>query len=133
MINVKLLLKVPDPQSVTLTSNCIFNGADVTLNCIVELNPTVTVMKSELTLLDQVVDVQLSRNATGSRSDNIVLKSPMLSGTTLTYSMVMNSFLRSDSGNYSCMVTIRSPPSSINIYGTGKPVSNQTQVTTGNT
>ena len=95
----------------------------------VELDPTATVMKSEFTLLDQVVDVELSRNAT---DNNIVLRNPILSGTTLTYSTVMNSFLRSDSGNYSCMVTIRRPASSVYIYGTGKLlVSNQTQVTTG--
>lgn len=131
IINMKHFT-VPDPQSVTLTSSGVLNGADVTINCTVEFGQGV--MESELSLL--MVDVQLSRKGTDMMR-NLSDSDPTISGTTLTYSTVVKSFRRSDAGNYSCVATIRphprlAQPSSLYLHGTGKLVSNQTQVTTGN-
>ena len=130
IINMKHFT-VPDPQSVTLTSSDVLNGADVTINCTVEFGQGV--MESELSLL--MMDVQLSRMGTDMR--NLSDSNPTISGTMLTYSTVVNSFHRNDSGNYSCVATIRphptlAQPSSFYLNGTGKSVSNQTQITTGN-
>ena len=93
-------------------------------------------MEIELSLL--MVDVQLSRKGTDT-TRNLSDSNPMISdsGTTLTYSTMVNSFSRSDSGNYSCIVTIRPLPKLIQPFlfylnGTGRSMSNQTQVTTGN-
>ena len=92
-----------------------------------------SVTESELSLL--VVDVQLSRKEVGTMK-NLSDSYPTISGATLIYTTVVNSFSRTDSGNYSCVVTIRphpnlEQPSSFYLYGIGKLVSNQTQVTTG--
>ena len=122
---------VPDPQLVTLISNDVLSGADVTINCTLEFGQLV--MESELSLL--IMDVQLSRKGTYTMR-NLSDSNPLISGTTLTYSTVVNSFSRSDSGNYSCVVTIRShpnleQPSSYYLNGTGKSVSIQVLITTG--
>ena len=92
-----------------------------------------SVTESELSLL--VVDVQLSRKEMDTIK-NLSDSYPMISGAILTYTTVVNSFSRSDSGNYSCVATIRphpnlEQPSSFYLHGTGKLVSNQTRVTTG--
>ena len=81
------------------------------------------VMESEVSLL--MVDAQLSRDGT-----MLNLSNPEISGTTFTYTAIVNSFGRSDSGNYTCMATIRPQPSSVYLNGTGE-LSNATQVTTG--
>ena len=91
------------------------------------------VMESELSLL--MVDVQLSRKGTYTMR-NLSDSNPLISGTTLTYSTVVNSFSRSDSGNYSCVVTTRphpnlEQPSSFYLNGTEKSVSIQALITTG--
>ena len=104
----------------------------VTINCILEFGQLV--MESELSLL--MVDVQLARKGMDTMR-NLSDSNPMTSGTTLTYSTVVNSFSRSDSGSYSCVVTIRPHPNLTEPFlfylnGTGKSVSNQTQITTGN-
>ena len=90
-------------------------------------------MESELSLL--MVDVQLSRKGTNTMR-NLSDSNPKISGTTLIYTTVVTLFSRRDSGNYSCEATIRphpnlEQPSSFYLHGTGKLVSNQTQVTTG--
>ena len=90
-------------------------------------------MESELSLL--MVDVQLSRKGTNNMR-NLSDSNPKISGTTLIYTTVVTLFSRRDSGNYSCEATIRphpnlEQPSSFYLHGTGKLVSNQTQVTTG--
>ena len=123
---MKKNLIVPDPQSVTLTTSSgttILNGDDVKVNCIVELGPAV--MESELSLL--MVEAQLSRDGITMRN----LSSPMISGTTFTYTTVLNSFYRRYSGNYSCIATIRPQSSSVYLYGTGE-LFNLIQITTGN-
>ena len=81
--------------------------------------------ESELSLL--MVDAQLFM-LRGGTTRNLSVTNQAMSGTTLTYTTVVNSFGRSDSGNYSCVVTIR--PSSIYLYG-AKELSYEIQVTTG--
>jgi hypothetical protein len=125
---------VPDPQFVTLTSGDVHDGADITINCTVEFGQTV--MESEISLL--MADMQLIVSRRGIVTMRYLSNSsPTISGTTLTYSTVLNSFSRSDSGNYSCAATftphqISAQPSSFYLHRTGKSVSNKTQVTTGN-
>ena len=131
-IIINCVFTVPDPQLVTLTSSDVFEGDDVTINCTLEFDQPV--MEIELSLL--MVDVQLSSQETYTMR-NLSDSNPVISGTTLTYSTVVNSFSRSDSGNYSCVVTIRPHPnltqlSSFYLNRTEKSMSNQTQVTTGN-
>ena len=130
--STKHFLTVPNPQSVTPTTSggatsvgttSVLNGADITVNCTVELGPGV--MESELSLL--MVDVQLSRDGIIMRN----LSNPMIFSTTLTYTTVLNPFFRSDSGNYTCVATIRPKPFAVYLYGTGKLSSNQIRVTTG--
>ena len=118
---------VPDPQSVSLTSSSgttVINGSHVTITCTVKLGPSVS--ESDLSLL--IVDAQLFMRRNGVMR-NLSSTHQAVSGTTLTYAAVVNSFGMSDSGNYSCVATIR--PSSIYLYGTSE-LSNQIQVTTGN-
>ena len=96
-----LLPTVPDPQSVVVNSslgNIVRKGSSVTLICTVELGPAVT--ESELSLL--VVDAQLSRDGTP-----LALTGPIVNGTTFTYTTQLNTFGRSDSGNYTCTATVR--------------------------
>ena len=81
--------------------------------------------ESELSLL--MADAQLFM-LSGGATRNLSLTNQAISGTTLTFTTVVNSFGRSDSGNYSCVATIRS--SSIYINGTLE-LSNEIQVTTG--
>ena len=103
------LVAVPDPLSVSLTSSSgttVINGSDVTINCTVEFSPALT--ESELSLL--MVDAQLFMLRNGV-SRNLSLMNQAITGTTFTYITAVNSFGRSDSGNYSCVATIR--PASI--------------------
>ena len=82
-------------------------------------------MESELSLL--MVDARLSRDGIKMRN----LSNPMIFGTTLTYTTVLNSFYRSDSGNYTCVATIRPKLFTVYLHGTGELSSNQIRVTTG--
>ena len=105
---------VPTPSSLILTSssgntNIIMVGSDVTLTCTLVLNSAI--VPSDLSLL--MVDVQLFRDGTP-------LSNPTMSpvtGTTLTYTTQLNSFSRSDSGNYTCTATIRLQPSTTYLTG----------------
>ena len=104
---------VPTQSSITLTSN-IGNsgvqivGSDVILICTVEL--TSIIQSSEIFSL--TVDAQLSRDGT-----LLTLTGPIVTGTTLTYTRRFEPFGRNDSGNYTCLATLR-PQSSL-IYLTG--------------
>ena len=104
---------VPTRSSITLTSSkgnsgIQIVGSDLTLTCTVELNSAI--VNSEIFLL--LVDTQLSRNGT-----LLALTGPAVTGTTVTYTTQLNSFGRSDSGNYTCTATVRPQPSSTFITG----------------
>ena len=104
---------VPTQSSVMLTSSgsnsgIQITGSDVTLTCAVELNSAV--MSSEIFLL--MVDTQLSRDGTP-----LTLTGPTVTGTIFTYTTQLNSFGRSDSGNYTCTATIQPLPTSTYITG----------------
>ena len=75
----------------------------------IELGPSV--MKSELSLL--MVSAQLSRDGTP-----LTLTGPIVSGTTFTYTTQLISFGENDTGNYTCMATVKPHPTSINLNGT---------------
>ena len=60
------------------------------------------ILKSELSLL--TVDAQLSRDGTPLG----IPTGLKISGTTFTYTTHLNWFDRSDSGNYTCNITLRS-------------------------
>ena len=96
---------VPTPSFITLTSSAVNSiqviGSDVILTCTVELNPAV--LGSEIFMLQ--VDAQLSRD--GIR---LAFTGPTVTGTTFTYTTQLNSFQRSDFGNYTCTATIRPHP-----------------------
>ena len=126
MINVVYNYPVPDLASFSLTSSAgatVINGSDVAITCTVEFGPAV--VESELSLL--MVDAQLFKLRNGS-TRNLTLTNQVMSSTAFTYTTMVNSFSSSDSGNYSCVVTIR--PSSIYLYGTVE-LSHDIQVTTG--
>ena len=96
---------VPDPQSVAVTSsrgNVILEGSDVTLNCSIQMNSSVT--DSEVSLL--MVEAQLIKPS--GRILN--LSNPTISGTTFTFITEVKSFSDSDIGNYTCSATVRSRP-----------------------
>ena len=90
-------------------------GSDVRLTCAVELHPAV--LDSEIFLL--MVDAQLSRNGTP-----LPLIGPTVTGTTFTYTTQLDSFQKSDFGNYTCTATVR--PQSASIYLTGIDVLSNT-------
>ena len=96
-------------------------GADVTVTCTVELGPSV--VESDLSVL--MVDAQLSRNGTP-----LTLTAPTVAGTTFTYTIQLNSFGRSDSGNYTCTATVRPQPSSTFLTESGEQ-SNTARITVG--
>ena len=108
------LYKVPIPSSITLTSiGCSSNsllilGSDLTLTCILELNSVIEAFE----IFSLMVDVQLSRDGTP-----LTLTGPTLTGTAITYTTQLNSFGRSDSGNYTCTATVRPEPSLIYVTG----------------
>ena len=120
-----LFQTVPDPQSVVVSSNLgniVLNGSAITLSCTVELGPAV--LESELSSI--MVDAQLSRGGIA-----LALTGPTVSGTTLTYSTELNPFGRSDSGNYTCGVTVRAlSPLSAFLTGVSQ-LSDTARVTTG--
>ena len=77
-------------------------GADITVTCTVELGPSV--VESDLSVL--MVDAQLSRDGTP-----LTLTGPTVAGTTFTYTIQLNSFGRTESGNYTCTATVSSSSS----------------------
>ena len=106
-------MHVVSPSSVSLTSNVVDSvqivGSDVTLTCTVELNSAI--LGSEIFLL--TVNAQLSKDGTP-----LALDGPRVSDTTVTYTAQLNSFQRSDFGNYTCTATVRPQPSSTYLTGT---------------
>ena len=104
-VTIVCIHSVPVPDSLILTSSKpgpIWPvGSDVSLACIVKLNPTV--VESDLPQL--MVDVQLSRDGTP-----LALASPTINGMTFIYTTQLNLFGRSDSGNYTCTATVRPQP-----------------------
>ena len=98
-------------------------GSDITLTCTLVLNSAI--VGSENALL--MVEAQLSRNGTA-----LALPSLSVSGTTFTYTTQLDSFGRSDSGNYTCNVTIR--PQLTAVYLTGNEIlSANINIRAGNT
>ena len=83
-------------------------GSDVTFICTLVLN--YVILGSENALL--MVDVQLSRDETP-----LALPRVTVTGTTFTYTTVVNSFGRNDSGNYTCTATVRPQPSATYLTG----------------
>ena len=116
----------PAPLSVTITSshsNPVPVGSTVTVTCTVEMSPSVT--EADLSLL--TVDTRLSKDS----GDPLDLTSPTVTGTTFTYTIQVDSFDRTDSGNYMCTAAVRPQPSSTYLTGSGELVNNSTVVTTG--
>ena len=125
MFHITFTCTVPDPQSVFLTSSPAapnINGDGVTLTCTVNMRQEI--LDSEIFLL--VVDAWLSQ----PNGTPLALTGPRVTGTTFTYTAQLNSFGRSDSGNYTCTATVRPQPSSVYLNGTGE-LSSTTRVTTG--
>ena len=129
MTTVHVVIKnvVPTPSSLILTSSgtsdIVTIGDEVTLTCTLVFNSAIVV--SDLSLL--MVDVQLFR-------DEILLSNPIVSpltGTTFTYTTQLNSFGRSDSGNYTCNATIGPQPTSTYLTGTETLQSSKIRITTG--
>ena len=95
-------------MSSNINPDVVVVGSDITLTCTLALNSAI--MGSEKTLL--MVDAQLSRDGT-----QLALTGLTVTGTTFTYTTAVNSFGRSDSGNYTCTATIRPRPSSTYLTG----------------
>jgi hypothetical protein len=74
-------------------------GDDVSLTCTVELNSGIQPQESDLSLL--MVSAQLTHP-----NGTMLSLSNTLRGTTFTYTTQLNSFRRSDSGNYTCTANI---------------------------
>ena len=87
----------------------VLNGSDVTLTCSVQMNQNVLV--SDLSLL--VVNAQLIS------PDGIILNlsSPIIVGTTFTYTAQVNSFDDNDVGIYTCTATLTSQSTSTFLVG----------------
>ena len=127
---IYLYFIVPTPSSLMLMSNggnsddiTVVVGSDLTLTCTLVLNSAI--MGSENALL--MVEAQLSRNGTA-----LALPSLSVTGTTFTYTTQLNSFGRSDSGNYTCTATIR--PQATAVYLTGNEIlSSHINIRAGNT
>ena len=96
-------------------------GSDITLICTVELDSAI--VESDLSLL--IVDAQLSQDGTP-----LVLTDPTVTGTTFTYTIQLDSFGRSDSGNYTCTATVRPLPTSTYLTGSSQD-SSTIEVTAG--
>jgi hypothetical protein len=80
-------------------------------------------MESELSLL--MVEAQLFRDGTP-----LTLTAPTVSGTIFTYATQLNSFGRSDSGNYTCTATTRPQPTATYLSGSDS-LNNTAEVTIG--
>ena len=112
-LSFSLLPTVPTPTSVTVDviSNRIIVGSSVTVMCIAEMDPQI--LPSDLSLLE--VEAQLSRDGTP-----LTLTDPTMTGTTFTYTILLDSFSRNDSGNYTCTVTVRPRPTSHDLIQSGE-------------
>ena len=111
---VYLTCIVPTPSSLMLISSngnpfAVVVGSDTTLICTLVLNSVI--MGSENALL--MVDAQLSRDGTP-----LALPGVTVTGTTFTFTTIVNSFGRSDSGNYTCTATVRPQPTATHLTGT---------------
>ena len=80
--------------------------SDVTLTCTLRLNSAI--VASDLSLL--MVEIQLSR-------DGVLFDNPLATDITFTYTIQLNSFGRSDFGNYTCTATIRPLPTAVYLTG----------------
>ena len=106
---------VPDPQSVSLSSDPVtpvISGRDVTLVCTVRMSQD-HILDSEIFLL--MADSQIFR----PDGTPLTTTGPSVTGTTFTYTAMVNSFGRSDSGNYTCNATVRPLSESTSLYLTG--------------
>ena len=108
-----LCITVPTQSSIVLTSSegnsgTQIVGSDVTLTCVVELFSII--QSSEIFSL--AVDAQLSRDGTP-----LTLNGPTVTGTTFTYTRLIESFGRNDSGNYTCTASIQPRPTLIYLTG----------------
>ena len=82
----------------------------VTVTCVVELSSTI--IESDIPLL--MVDAQLSRDGT-----MLSLTGPAVTSTTFIFTRRFETFRRSDSGNYTCIATVRPQPTSVYLTGSG--------------
>ena len=103
---------VPPPSTLMLissgNSDIVTVGTGVTLTCTLMLNSAI--VESDVSLL--MIDTQLSRDGTP-----LALTGPTVSSTTFTYTTQLNSFGRSDAGNYTCTAVIRPQPTAIYLTG----------------
>ena len=120
------LSSVAPPASVSITSsppNPVSDMSTITVTCAVELNNS-AILESELSLV--IVEAELSTPNKATLS----ISNPMVSGTTFIYSTQLNSFERSDSGNYVCTATVRPLPTWTYLTGVGM-LSNTIRITVG--
>ena len=90
----------------TSSPEALVFGSDVTLTCTLGLNSAI--VASDLSLL--MVEIQLSR-------DGVLFDNPSATDITFTYTTQLNSFGRSDFGNYTCNATIRPQPTAVYLTG----------------
>ena len=91
-------------------------GSDVTLTCTLGLN--MAIVGNDVSLL--MVEIQLSK-------DGMLLNNstqPPSTDITFTYTTQLNSFGRSDFGNYTCSATIRPQPTAVYLTGNETLLSN---------
>ena len=116
-----IIFAVPAPSSVMLSSsipNPIPPGSSVTLTCAVELSPAVDVPVTVNTVLTTPGGFTNTSTAMGSSTNYAA-----------TY--VINSFRRSNSGNYACRATLVSMPTSEYFDDSNAALSSIVRVTTG--
>ena len=117
--------QVPTPASVTITSdqqaNPVNAGSTVRVTCTVKLSPAVA--KSDLS--EVMVDAQLSRDGTPLTVTHLTV-----ADTIFTYTIQLDSFGWSDSGNYACTTTVRPQPHSTFLTESGEQ-SDTVRVTAG--
>ena len=82
----------------------VVSGRDVTLICTVRMGQDI--MDSEIFSLMADAQISLPDGAP------LTTTGPSVTGTTFTYTAMVNSFGRSDSGNYTCNATVGAQPSS---------------------
>ena len=113
---------VPTPSFLILTSSseAVMFGSDVTLTCTLGLNSAI--VASDLSLL--MVEIQLSR-------DGVLFNNSLATDITFTYTTQLNSFGRSDFGNYTCTATIRPQISAVYLIGNETLQSNAINIRAG--
>lgn len=118
---------VPDSHSITITSSSgsvVQNGSSVTLTCTIELDPAVR--ESELPLL--LVDALLLKDGA---DDPMALTVLTLTGTTFSYTTLIDTFSDNNVGRYSCRATVRPRASSIFLTGMSQLESNPIVIVIG--